>query len=188
MIDLTAYPAIQTALFCRLDVPDFEVFTFSDYYRPITLDGELYTGIGNLMSITDSYSELKISQTEMTITISGIPDTSLTDFLNNKIKGSKITVKRAIFDPETGRLLNIAGNPTGKFQGLVNNYSFAETFDGQSATNTISLMCSSLLGLIQTKKAGRRTNDTDQKLYFPGDTSMDRVVSLANSSFNFGVK
>jgi hypothetical protein len=188
MIDLTSYNSIQTALFVQLNVPDFQVFTFSDYNRPMSLYGINYTGIGGLMSITDSYSELKVNQTEVTITIAGIPNTSLTDFLNNKIKGSTIEVLRAIFNPVTGAILNITGNPVGKFNGLVNNYSFAETWDGQNASNTISLMCTSIVGLMKTKRSGRRCNGTDQKSFYPTDTSMDRVRSLANSNFNFGVK
>ena len=188
MIDLTSYTSIQTALFVKLTVPDVDTYTFSDYNRSLTLANVTYTGIGGLMSITDSYSELKVSQTEMTITIAGIPNARLTDFLDNKIKGSSIEVVRAVFDPTNGQLLNIDGNPVGKFKGLVNNYSFAETWDGQNASNTIALMCTSIVGLMKTKRSGRRCNGTDQKVFYPTDTSMDRVKSLANSNFNFGVK
>lgn len=187
-IDLSSYSAVQTALFCDLIIPDVGTFYFSDYYRPITLNSVTYTGIGNFLSITDSYSELKVNQSEVTMSISGIPNTSIGDFLNNKVKGSSINVIRAFFNPETGVILPIAGNPTGKFKGLVNNYSINETWDGQSSSNTVSLMCSSIVGLVQNKISGRRTNNIDQKALYPTDTSMDRVISLSNSNFNFGAK
>jgi len=188
MIDLSLYPSIMTAMFCKLDVDGLDTFYFSDFNRPITLGGIEYTGIGNLLSVTDSYSELKVNQSEVTITISGIPNISITDFLNNKIKGSRISIVRAFFDPTTGAVLDIPGNPTGKFTGLLNNYSVSETWAGQSASNTISLMCTSIVGLIQNKIGGRRTNSVDQKNLYPSDTSMDRVAGLANSNFNFGAK
>lgn len=187
-IDLTPYPAIQTSLFCKLEIPDYDTFYFSDYYRPITLNGTTYTGIGKLLGITESYSELKVNQSEMTISISGIPNSSITDFINYKIKGSKIEVIRAIFDPTNGQLINTTGNPMGRFKGLVNNFSFSENWDGQTASNTVTLMCSSIVGLVQNKISGRRTNDTDMKFYYPTDTSMDRVIALSNSSFNFGAR
>ena len=41
--DLSAYPAIETALFVRIDVPDFEILRFSNFNRPYTIDGESYT-------------------------------------------------------------------------------------------------------------------------------------------------
>lgn len=187
-IDLSSYSAVQTAMFVKLVVPDLDTYYFSDYQRSITLDSITYTGIGNMLSITETYSELKVNQSEITLTISGIPNTSITDFLNNKIKGSSISIVRAFFNPETGQILSIAGNPTGKFKGIVNNYAINESWDGQSSTNTVSLMCTSIVGLIQNKIAGRRTNSIDQKVYYPTDTSMDRVTALSNSSFNFGAK
>lgn len=187
-IDLSSYSAVQTAMFVKLDIPDYQIFYFSDYQRPIEFNNITYTGIGNLLSITDSYSELKVNQSEMTLGISGIPNSSITDFLTHKIKGSSISVIRAFFNPTTGQVLDISGNPVGRFTGLVNNYSISESWSDMSATNTVNLMCSSLVGLIQNKQAGRRTNDIDQKAFYPGDTSMDRVLSLSNSNFNFGAK
>lgn len=187
-LDLSTYAAVQTAMFCKLDVTGLDTFYFSDYYRPITLNEVTYTGIGNFLSITDTYSELKATKAEVTMTISGIPNTSVTDFINNTVKGSTIEVVRAFFNPMTGQILDIPGNPTGKFKGIVNNYSINETWDGQSASNTVSLMCNSIIGQIQTKISGRRTNKQDQRSFYPTDSSMDRVASLANGSFNFGAR
>jgi len=39
---------------------------------------------------------------------------------------------------------------------------------------------------LSNKVSGRRTNPIDQKELYPTDPSMDRVVSLASSNFNFG--
>lgn len=185
-IDLTAYSAIQTALFVRIDVPEYEVLTFSNYNRPLELNGTTYTGLGQLMGITDTSSELRVSGGELTITISGLADTNISDILTYRFKGSAVTVIRGIFDPATGQLLPIAGNPTGKFQGIVNNYSLNEDWSGQDATNTISLMCTSTIGVLSNKISGRRTNPIDERELYPTDASMDRVPNLANSNFNFG--
>jgi hypothetical protein len=185
-LDLGTYSSIGTALFCKVVIPNYTTLLFSGYNRPITLNGDTYTGLGNFLSITDTTSELKSSNTEVTITISGIPTQSVSDFLTQRVKGSAVTVLRGIFDPTTGALLNIAGNPAGRFYGFINNYAFEETWSGQDASNTISLICKSQVGLMQTKIAGRRTNPVDQKFYYPNDLSMDRVPALAGASVNFG--
>jgi hypothetical protein len=51
---------------------------------------------------------------------------------------------------------------------------------------SLTLTCTSVVGLLNNKITGRRTNPTDQELFYPGDKSMDRVPSLAKSNFNFG--
>jgi len=185
-LDLSSYSSIQSALFVRIDVPEYEVLTFSNYNRPLTIAGTTYTGLGQLMGITDTSSELRVSGGELTITISGLADTNISDVLSYRFKGSSVIVTRGIFDPVTGQLLPIDGNPTGKFQGIVNNYSLNEDWSGQDATNTIALMCTSTIGVLSNKIAGRRTNPIDQKELYPTDVSMDRVPNLANSNYNFG--
>ena len=187
-IDLSGYRAIQTALFCRIDIPGYQVLRFSNYNKATTIDGESYTGIGNLMGITTTANEIRISRNEVTVTISGVPSQNISDVLNYKIKGSAIKIYRGIFNPTTGALLSITGNPVIKFDGLVNNYSINEDWSGQDSSNTINFICTSVVGLIQNKISGRRTNPLDQQAYFPGDVSMDRVPNIANSTYNFGAE
>ena len=185
-LDLSSYSSIQTALFCKVVVPDYATLTFSNYSRNLTIDGTNYTGIGQLLDISDSTSELRASRNELTVTISGIPAQNISDLLTYRFKGSSITVTRAIFDPATGQLLSITGNPAGRFQGIINNFGLNETWDGQNASNTISFVCTSTVGLLMNKIAGRKTNSRDQKTFYPTDLSMDRVTQLANSNYNFG--
>lgn len=185
-IDLSTYSAIQTALFVKVVVPEYETLTFSSYQRNITLDGTTYTGLGQLLAVTDTTSEIRATSQELTISLSGIPSKNITDFMNYKIKGSRVTVSRAIFDPQTGGLLAIAGNPTGRFTGLVNNYSLEESWEGLESSTTITLVCSSIIGQLQSRVAGRKTNPVDQKRVNPYDLSFDRIPSLARSRIQFG--
>ena len=48
------------------------------------------------------------------------------------------------------------------------------------------VICSSVIGIIDRKISGRRTNQTDQRLLYPTDESMDRVAVISNTSFDFG--
>lgn len=187
-LDLRSYVSIATALFVRIDVPDFQVLRFSNYYMPLTIDGESYAALGSLMSVSESTSELKLSDGEIIVTISGIPTANIDTVLDYKIKGSNIQIYRGLFNTTTGALLAVSPNPAGKFKGLVNNFSLNEEYDVEqkNSTVTIQLTCTSVVGLLRRKVAGRRTNPVDQKAFYPNDLAMDRVPNLADSNFNFG--
>ena len=118
---------------------------FSDRLYPTVIDGDTYLGIGKLMGITETASEIRASSGQLTITVSGIPNSSLTEVLNSKIKGCPVYVYRMLFDPVTQESLNIVGNPLMKYRGFINNFSLQEdyTIDSRSSTNTIVLTCSS---------------------------------------------
>lgn len=187
-LDLTSYSSIQSNLFVRLDIPDYAVLTFSDYHKSLTLGGTNYLGIGQLLAITNTSHNLRAAPDDISISISGIPSSNITDIINNRVKGSSIKVYRAFFDPTTGLLLNITGNPAGKFQGVVSNFEISDDLDmgDDVGTITLTLTCTSVVALLNNKITGRRTNPIDQELFYPGDKSMDRVPSLAKSNFNFG--
>jgi uncharacterized membrane protein len=161
---------------------------FSDYYKALTINGESYTGLGSLMNVSDSTSELKLSDTEVSVTFSGIPSANIDMVQDYKIKGSAIEIYRGIFNPTTGALLAITGNPMGKFKGIVNNFALQEqwTEGSNDSTVTILLTCTSVVSLLRNKISGRRTNPIDQQFWFPTDQSMNRVPNLADSNYNFG--
>jgi hypothetical protein len=198
MIDLSSYPSIQSNLFVRIAVDEYrttpggsftsEVLRFSDRLGNYTLNSEVYVGAGALMGITATSSEIRTSGGEITISLSGIPNTSIAEIINSKIKGSRVDIYRAIFDSTSGQLLSIAGNPLGRFKGYVTTFTLNEDFDNTTRTssNTIVLNCSSIIDVLQNKISGRKTNPSSQKKFYSSDVSMDRVPNLANATFNFG--
>ena len=198
-IDLSNYSSIESALLVRIDCDFYkasnsadpfttQVLRFSDYLYTVTLDGDNYIGLGRLMAVTSSSSELRVTNNDLTLTLSGIPNTSIDEIINSRIKGSTIKIYRALINPATGLALSIAGNPMMRYSGIINNYGIDEDFDGvnRTATNTISLTCSSFLDVLNNTAKGRRTNPEDQKKFYPSDLSMDRVPNLVRSKFNFG--
>lgn len=187
-VDLSAYRSVQPALFVRLDIEGYDILRFSDFNRPYILEGELYSNLGGLLNVSTSASELRATASEVSIVISGIPAGTVSEILNNNPKGSALQIKRAFFNPVTGEILPVPGNPATKFIGIVSNYAMDEDWDfrGQQSTFTISLICSSVLSVLQNKVVGRRTNPYDQEKFYPGDNSMDRVPTVSNTSFQFG--
>lgn len=186
--NLTSYSSIQTALFCRVDVEGYAVLRFSSFGRPVVIMSETYQPLGKLLSVSATESTLRATSTDLSIGISGIPNSSIAEFVNNKIRGSAVEVYRLLFDATTGAELAGVGNPVGRFQGIVNNFSIQEDLDyaAQSSTVTILMTCSSVVDNLYNKYSGRRTNPTDQQLLYPSDLSMDRVLKLSKANLNWG--
>jgi hypothetical protein len=146
-------------------------------------------GLGKLLSVSGSNSELRSSGQELTIGISGIPDSAISDITTSSIKGSSIKIIRGLFNPTNGSFLSaITGNPITRFSGYVNNIALDEEYDvvSRNSSNTIILSCASNVDVLNNKIAGRRTNSESQKKFFPNDVSMDRVSAIESTYFDFG--
>lgn len=197
-LNLSSYDHVQTNLFVRIQVDEYsqtaggpyttEVLRFSDLNTTFEINGESYLGAGNLMGITSTSSEISASGGQVTISLSGIPNTSIAEIVNSKIKGAPVRIYRAFFNANTGALLTFSPNPIGRYRGFVNSYSLNEEFDNATRTssNTLVLVCSSAVDVLNNKVAGRKTNPESQKRFYPSDVSMDRVPTLENATFDFG--
>jgi hypothetical protein len=190
-LDLAVYNSVYTALFVKITIPNYDVLRFSTHYKPYTITesdniGYSYTNLGQLVSVSDTTAAIRTNPEEITVTISGIPSTAIAIFTEQAVKGSRIEVRRQYF---TGDTYSPILAPVVKFKGIINNYNVNETWpdDTTSVGNcTIGLVCSTLVDLLDNKRAGRRTNPFDQKSFFPDDLSMDRVPTITGSNFNFG--
>jgi hypothetical protein len=194
MIDLSSFSSLATALFVKIDIPDYTPgpLLFSDFDRPYTIDGDTYDALGTLMSATTSANELRPVPGEITITVSVIPNSRLLEIVNTRIKGSEVTILRGFFNAKTGADLPIPGNSGSnivtRFQGRVMSIAIQEDWDaaGSSSTITAQFMCASVVALLNNKITGRKTNPVDWQALNPTDTSMSDVPQLANSNFNWG--
>lgn len=185
VVDIKSLPAVQTNLFVKLQIGS-SLETFSDYHRSYSFDGDNYVGLGSLLSITDVTNNLRADSAEIAVGISGIPSQNVDLLLQNRIKGSKLEIFRGYFDPKTGIAIAQVPEPLSIFRGVVSNFEISDELEGDTGTVALILTVSNFISLLENKFTGRRTNPTDQELFFPGDKSFDRVPSLANSNFNFG--
>lgn len=181
--------SISHALFIDLTLGNVTYY-ISSAYQPITLDGNTYTELGAFLQIGDVTEDLKTTNGDIVISLSGIPsNVSYMDIvLSTSIKGGNVIVKRGFFDTET--LQPIAGQVFERYRGIITNFSVDESvsFLNGELTNQISISCASLNSLLETQIRGQRTNETDRKRFYPGDLSMDNVKALQNTSFDFGKK
>jgi hypothetical protein len=195
MINLSTYPAVRTALFVRIDVDEYRtapdepfgpvVLAMTDHNQNYNIDSQLYVPLGNLLNITATNNELRASSAQVTVSISGIPNNSIAEIVNSKIKSAPVRIYRGYFNPQTNQII---GDILGLFRGFVNNYSLQEDYDvdARTASNTVVLQCASTIDILSRKYSGRKTNPESQKKYFPTDLSMDRVPALERTTFDFG--
>ena len=143
------------------------------------------------MAMSEIQDDLKVTNNQISITLSGIPPDDgspnfLSIVLNSYIKGGKIKIYRAFFDVSTGYY-----NATQvylRFSGYISNYNLSENWeqDSKTTSNAVGIQCSSIHAIMEKKYTGRRTNDGDQQRFFSGDTGLYRVKSLADTQFDFG--
>ena len=192
-IDLSGYSSVGICQCVKIDIPEYGTLRLSTYHKPISITEEdgiayEYSAAGILLSISEAVSELRATSVETSIGLSGIPVAYAQGVQAVKLRGSRIDIRRVFTDPITDQVLAIVGNPVFMFRGIVTNYGFSETYNEFSLDSSlvINLSCSSLLDMLNTKIAGRRTNDDSMTVFYPGDTSFNRVSKLIGKPFDFG--
>ena len=167
------------------------VYYLSNAYNPITYNGNVYTQLGHFIGMSEIQDDLRATNNQISMTLTGIPPDPgeinyMSIALNSNLKGSRVKIYRAFFSPDSGYY-----DPAAvylRFNGYVNNFSLSENWDNESKTtsNNISIQCSSIHAILEKSYSGRRTNENDQQFWFPGDSGMYKIKSLADSSFDFG--
>lgn len=170
-------------------------------------NGNTYTGLAGFLSISEMQSNIQNSNDEMQISLSAFPADYLDLVVDTPIKGGTVNVYRAFFDVSTDELLTTPTTQVKKrFSGIISNYAVQEDInvsgtDG-SVNHTITIICSSLMGWLENKISGRRTNKKDYQALFANptentfinvntittDPSMNRIETLYNANFDFGKK
>ena len=197
MATLDDYPSVRTATFVKIDVDyywtgsgyAFEALTFSDHMTDYEFNGDTYTALGKLMSVSTTASEISASSGGVTILLSGIPNSSIEEIVKSKLKGAPVEIYRAFFNQDNVLLTTLdIDNPLKRYVGYINNYSLTEEWDFENkfASNSIAIDLGSNVDVIQRKIAGRKTNERSMRRHFGDDDTFDRVGSLVNANIRFG--
>lgn len=183
-------PQIRHAEFVRLTVGNVgTVYTMCNAAAPITVGGITFTTLGVLLNVGDVQRDMRSTSDDMTIALTGIDPVNIGVILSNDIKGSLVEVWRGFFDANN----QIITTPTLQFfkryQGIINSVSITEDFNDELRTRvaTCSIACSSMRRILENRLGGVKTNQSSWQFLYPGDTSMNRVATIANTYFDFGV-
>lgn len=182
-------PQIKHAEFVRLTVGTAAtVYTFCNAAAPITVGGITFNNLGALLNVGDVQRDMRSTSDDMTIALTGIEPANISVILSNDIKGSIVEVWRGFFDSNN----QIITTPTTQFfkryQGIINSVSITEDFNSEMRTRiaTCSIACSSMRRILENRLGGVKTNQSSWQFLYPGDTSMNRVATIANTYFDFG--
>lgn len=180
-------PSIRHAEFIRLTMPS-NVYTFCNAAAPITVNGMTFTNLGSLLSLSEIKRDIKANSSDLSISLTGVDGTNVSIVLSSDIKGSRVEVWRGFLDSNN----QIIQTPTQQFfkryQGIISNYSVTEDWNEQlrSRVATVGISCASFRTILENRVGGVRTTPKIWQVFYPGDTSMSRVPSIAGSYFDFG--
>lgn len=134
--------------------------------------GQTFTGAGWLGKVSAIPQTTKIQAQNVTLSLSGIPSSLLSEAINQVRIGGTVTLWYAFFDATTGALIL---DPVQVFAGSMD----IPSLDDQGATSTIAISCENTL-LSLNLAPNRRFDDPDQQLRSPGDLGFSFLQALQN--------
>lgn len=173
---------------------DGTTYYISNCYKNVVHNGNTYQALAGFLNISEIQSNITNANDEMQISLSAIPPTYIAATLGEPIKGGEVNIYRAFFDYRTQEILS--GEIYKRFTGIISNFAVQEDLDTANeepvVNHTITIIASSIMGVLENKITGRRTNKQDYQIVYSElansstDPSMDRVEVLFNASFDFG--
>lgn len=183
-------PLVNNAEFVKLTVyneygntANNNVYTFSSSYQSETINGDVYGPLGGLLAVGVQQRDIRVTSADTSISLSGIDGNNMAVVLGTLIRGSKIEITRGFYDNNY-----VLTSNAHRFTGIVTNYNISEERQDNDDNFTITLNASSFKSVLENRIAGRKTNSESWKEINPTDTSMDRVPSLADRMFSFGME
>lgn len=173
---------------------DATTYYISNCYKEVVYDGNTYQALAGFLTVSEIQNNISNANDEVQVSLSAIPAGYIAATIDTQIKGGEINIYRVFFDYNTQEIITNA--VYRRFTGIISNYSVQEdiTTTGQTpeVNHTITIIASSIMGVLENKVSGRRTNQEDYQIVWPelgnsaSDPSMNRVEALFNSSFDFG--
>jgi hypothetical protein len=179
--------SINFAEFVRLTLPS-ETLTFCNASAPITVSGITFEGLSTLLQIGEIQKNVKANSADLQLSLTGIDPSTVATVLSAEIKGSQVEIWRGFLDSNN----QIITSPTTQFfkryQGIVNNVAIEEDFNEQirQRVATCVVTSASMRTVLENRSAGLKTNEQAWKVFYPTDTSMNRVAIIASTYFDFG--
>ena len=192
----TNIPAVQGTNIAPVTLIDLDlngnVYYLSDAYKPFTVDTNTYTELGAFLSISNLDDNIRTTNGDVQISLSGIPSSStgsevnyLNIIMTEPVKGGNVTVRRAFYDTSTWAL---QANVYTRFKGVITNFNIADAFNFISKENDYSVTVSvaSINGVLESQISGQYTDPSSRHRFFPDDDSFNRIPNLYQTPFDFG--
>jgi hypothetical protein len=180
-------PYVSNAEFIKLIVTSNDnittTHTFSSSYKNEVINGSTYLALGGLLSVGTQQRDLRVTNSDTVITLSGLQSENIYLVLGTKIKGSLVEIYRGFYDDQYSLV-----NTVRRYNGVVTSYTLNEDLQVENHNDNfvISINCSAFKTVLENRVSGRKTNGTSWKVFNPTDTSMDNVQAISQAYFDFG--
>ena len=143
----------------------------------LSFDSVTYTGLGDLLSISDIKETSDISATGINVSLSGVKASLIAIAKDQDYQGRELTVRLGAFD-ESGSLI---ADPVIIFSGFMDTMTIAEA----GTYSTISIAVENKLVAFERSKIRRYTAE-DQKIDHPTDKGFEFVTSIVQKEIIWG--
>jgi len=143
----------------------------------LAFGGTTYTGVGDLLSISQVTETADISATGINVSITGIKTSFIAIAKNHEYQGRPLTVSLGAFNA-SGSLI---ADPVIVFSGFMDTMTISETGE----TETINLSVENKLIAFERSKIRRYTAE-DQKIDHPTDKGFEFVTSIQEKEIIWG--
>jgi len=143
----------------------------------ITANGEVWTGAGSVLSISDSAEGIDLSANGLTVLLSGLDSSIVAVALTENYRGRTCKVYMGA--------LNATNQPVSDlyqvFAGRMDTMNIQE--DGTTAS--ISITIENVLIDLERART-RKLTDEEQRKRYPGDNSLSNVAGLQDRQISWG--
>ena len=157
------------------------VYAISSSYKNETISGTTYSAVGGLLGVGAQNRNLRVTQGDTNITVSGIDGNNIGLVLDSKIRGSEVEVIRGFYDANF-----ILTNTYARFTGIITSYALEQDRINDIDNFTITLSASSYKTVLENRISGRKTNKESWRFFNSSDASMDNVYAISGVQFDFG--
>jgi hypothetical protein len=167
---------IKPVLFLQMQFTDGPIFVWSGL-GTVTWNGIQWVGLGGLGTISAIEESSEIKATNVTFTLSGIPQDMIMHALGQVRQGNAVK----LWFGSLGDNNNVLADPLQIFSGRMD----VPTIDEGAATSTISIAVENrLIDLNRSRE--RRFTDQDQQIDHPGDLGFQYVQFIQTWNGTWG--
>lgn len=177
MITALVAPVVRPFLLVQINLASTALNVWSGIGN-LTWNAITWSGVGDFGSVSTLSEDSTIEAKGVTISLSGVPITDLTDTLTEVRMLKTASVYLGCFDENH----NIIPDPILAYQGRVD----LPTLDDSGETCSITINVENVLVDLNRSVFRRYTNE-DQQLDYPGDTGFRFVPTIQEYTMTWGV-
>lgn len=164
----TSSPCYMVEL--QFDAADGGTIYMTDAWRAVSWGGHSYTANGHFLNFSGLTETAELQVPTLTLSVSGVDQSWIAVALTKPYLNRPLVIYKAFMDYTQA----VVSAPVELWRGGMDGMNVVDTPDGKSI---VSIPATGEYGDFE-RRAGRHTNPSEHKMFFPGDTFFDRCAQL----------